>query len=78
MARLAGMLSPFVAYPLAEKDVRYSLTVYATFAIAAAFAAIALPIETLGRAMTDTVRPDMSGDVREVCRDRVGRSAWEW
>ncbi|XP_018021873.1 synaptic vesicle 2-related protein [Hyalella azteca] len=52
LARLGAMLTPLVAQVLLRSSVHFATAIYAIVAILAAVAALFLPIETKGRAMT--------------------------
>lgn len=55
VARLGAMITPYVAQVLLKNSISLATGVYATAAILAACACLALPIETKGREMRDTV-----------------------
>ncbi|KAG7305893.1 hypothetical protein JYU34_008444, partial [Plutella xylostella] len=57
VARLGAMITPYVAQVLLKTSISTATAVYASAAIVAAFACLALPIETKGREMRDTVGP---------------------
>lgn len=57
VARLGAMVTPYVAQVLLKKSLSLAVGVYAWAALFAAFASLALPIETKGQDMRDSVNP---------------------
>eukprot|EP00736_Rhodelphis_marinus_P011641 Rmarinus@m.2384 len=55
VARVSGMITPYVAQVLAEFSAILALAVYVVICFAAALAAYCLPVETLGIDMSDTL-----------------------
>ncbi|CAH2226436.1 jg26329 [Pararge aegeria aegeria] len=55
VARLGAMITPYVAQVLLKNSITIATAVYSVAALIAAAACIALPIETKGRDMKETV-----------------------
>lgn len=75
-SRVGGMLTPFLSEVLLPVSSYLALGAYAVFCLAAATIALCLPIETAGRAMTDSVaqQADAADTPLPAMRHGTGRS----
>ncbi|KAL3287918.1 hypothetical protein HHI36_002374 [Cryptolaemus montrouzieri] len=66
MARLGAMITPYVAQVLLKSSMSLAITIYTVSALLAALACLVLPIETVGKELTETVSPHVTNKARET------------
>ncbi|KAK9876159.1 hypothetical protein WA026_011275 [Henosepilachna vigintioctopunctata] len=64
MARLGAMVTPYVAQVLLKSAMPFAITIYSVSALLAAVACLILPIETVGKELTESVTPHVKNTSR--------------
>ncbi|KAK5871455.1 hypothetical protein PBY51_004337 [Eleginops maclovinus] len=72
MARVGALITPFVAQVMLESSVYLALSVYCCCCLLAAIASCALPIETTGRGLQESVHREWGQEM--VGQEMVGRA----